>query len=220
MLGGSTTPVLEGSRYYPCSQADPWVWRKQALETNITYSTPVLSKLAEDFVVDLYVKPAALAKVDPRQFGIVPGLGTSEALVSMIHVWNSATDGNEATMRVVLFDFKKAFDLIDHRKVEKLWLYDIPDPVISWIIDFLTSCKQRVKLGHNCFSESGVASAWVPQGAKLGLWLFIIMINGLDVPATDLWKYVDDTTISENKQEPRQSHPGRRWQPGQPRFGG
>ena len=44
-----------------------------------------------------------LAKVDP----------TSEALVSMIHAWNSGTDGNEATMRVVLFDFKEAFDLID-----------------------------------------------------------------------------------------------------------
>ena len=113
-------------------------------------------------------------------------------------------------MRVVLFDFKKAFDLIDHRKVQKQCLDDIPDPVISWIIDFLTSCKQRVKLGHDCFSQWGVVSAWVPQGAKLGLWLFIIMINGLDVPATDLWKYVDDTTISENKQEPRESHPVRR----------
>ena len=213
MLGGSTTPVLEGSRYCPCSQADPCVWRKQALETNITYSTPVLFKLAEDFVVDLYVKPAVLAKVDPRHFGIVPGSGTSEALVSMIHAWNSATDGNGATVRVVLFDFKKAFDLIDHwkvGKVGKLCLYDIPDPVISWIIDFLTSCKQRVKLGHDYFSEWGVASAWVPQGKKLRLWLFIIMINGLDVPAT----------ISENKQEPRQSHPGRRWHPGQPRFRG
>ena len=103
MLGSPTTPVLEGSRYCPCSQADPCVWRKQALEINITYSTPVLSKLAEDFAVDLYFKPAVLAKVDP----------TSEALVSMIHAWNSGTDGNEATMRVVLFDFKEAFDLID-----------------------------------------------------------------------------------------------------------
>ena len=55
--------------------------------------TLVLSKLAEDFVVDLYVKPAMLAKVDPRQFGTVPGSNTSEALVSMIHTWNSATDG-------------------------------------------------------------------------------------------------------------------------------
>ena len=33
-------PVLEGSRYCPCSQADRWGRRKQALETNITYSCP------------------------------------------------------------------------------------------------------------------------------------------------------------------------------------
>ena len=65
--------------------------------------TPVLSKLAEDFVVDLYVNTAVLAKVDPRQLGTVPGSSTSEALVSMIHAWNSATDGNGATVRVVLW---------------------------------------------------------------------------------------------------------------------
>ena len=89
--------------------------------------TPVLSKLTEDFVVDRYVKPAVLAKVDPRQFGTVPGSNTSEALVSMIHTWNSATDGNGATVRVLLFEFKKAFDLIDHRSlVGKLCSCDIP----------------------------------------------------------------------------------------------
>ena len=76
--------------------------------------TPVLSKLAEDFEVDRDVKPAVLAKVDPRQFGTFPGSGTSEALVNMMYIGNSATDGNGATMRVVLFDFKKVFDLIDH----------------------------------------------------------------------------------------------------------
>ena len=160
--------------------------------------TPVLSKLAEDFVVDRYVKPAVLAKVDPRQFGTVPGSSTTEALVSMIHAWNSATDGNGATVRVVLFDFKKAFDLIDHQiLIRKLNTYDIPEMVISWITDFLTSRKQRVKLGHDCLSEWGLVPAGVPQGTKLGPWLFIVLINELDVPTTDLWKYVDDTTISE-----------------------
>ena len=75
--------------------------------------SPVFSKLAEDFVVDRYVKPAVLAEVDTRQFGTVPGSSTSEAIVSIIHPWNSATDGNGATLRVVLCDFKKAFDLIN-----------------------------------------------------------------------------------------------------------
>ena len=114
-------------------------------------------------------------------------------------------------------DFKKAFDVIDHRiLVGKLCLFDIPDPVISWIIDFLTSHKQGVKLGHDCFSEWGVVPAAIPQGTILGPWLFIIMIEELDAPATDVWKYVADTSI-DNKQEPR---PGRRWHPGQPRFRG
>ena len=69
----------------------------------------VLSKLAEDFVVNRYVKPAVLAKVDPRQFGTVPGSSTTEALVSMTHAWYSATDGNRASVRVILFDFRKSF---------------------------------------------------------------------------------------------------------------
>ncbi|EDO42661.1 predicted protein [Nematostella vectensis] len=57
--------------------------------------------------------------------------------------------------------------------------------------------KQRVKLGQDCLSEWGVVPAGVPQGKKLGPWLFIAMINDLDIADTELWKYVDDTTISE-----------------------
>lgn len=160
--------------------------------------TPILSKLAEEFIVDQHVKPAVLAKVDPRQFGTVPGTSTTEALISMIHTWTKATDGNGATVRVVLFDFKKAFDLIDHHiLIRKLQSYDISDAVIAWITDFLTSRKQRVKLGQDCFSEWGAVPAGVPQGTKLGPWLFTVMIDELDIPDSDLWKYVDDTTTSE-----------------------
>lgn len=46
--------------------------------------TPVLSKMAEGFVVKQYVKPAVFVKVDPRQFGTTPGSNTTEALINDI----------------------------------------------------------------------------------------------------------------------------------------
>ena len=37
----------------------------------------------------------------------------------------------------------------------------------------------------------------MPQGTKLGPWLFILMIDDMNTSNTELWKYVDDTTIAE-----------------------
>ena len=112
--------------------------------------TPVLSKVAEEFVVEQYVKAAVLEKVDPGEFGTIPGSSTTEALISLTHAWYKATDGNGATVRAVLFDFKKAFDLIDHGiLVQKLRLFNIPQAIILWITDFLSCRKQRGKQGQD-----------------------------------------------------------------------
>ena len=159
--------------------------------------TPILSKLAEDHIVEKYVKPAVLQRIDPRQFGTIPKSSTTHALVNMTHNWLVNTDGNGATARVVLLDFRKAFDLIDHSVlVQKLTTYDIPSQVKGWIVDFLMDRKQRVKLAQDCHSEWCSVPSGVPQGTKLGPWLFLVMINDLDTPV-DMWKYVDDTSCSE-----------------------
>ena len=116
----------------------------------------------------------------------------------MLHKWNKETDGTGSTVTVVLFYFKKAFYLIDHNiLIEKLSKLDLPSMVMSWITDFLQNRKQRVKLSNDCYSEWGNIPAGVPQGTKLGPWLFTVMINDLEVTGVDLWKFVDDTTLSE-----------------------
>ena len=130
--------------------------------------TPIISKIAEDYVVEEYIKPTVLRRIDPNQFGTIPKSSPTFALLSMLHSWNGSTDGTGATVRVILFDFKKAFDLIDHGLlVTKLQTYNLPHWVVNWITDFLTCRKQRVKLNQGDYSDWAEVHAGVPQGTKL-----------------------------------------------------
>jgi hypothetical protein len=139
----------------------------------------------------------------PRQYGgitcLIPGSSTTLALISMFHHWLRATDGTASTVRTILLDFRKAFDLVDHNiLVAKLFSIGIKPTAVNWIIDFLRHRKQRVKL-NNIVSNWLDVPAGVPQGTRLGPWLFLVLINDLKLPQESLpmWKFADDCTISE-----------------------
>ena len=115
--------------------------------------TPCVSKVAEEFVVEDVVKPAVLDVIRGNQYGAIPKSSTTMALISMLHAWFIGTDGNGATVRTMLFDYRKAFDFIDHSiLIDKLCKLDIPRSVVNWIIDFLSDRFQRI---NNAF-PSGV----------------------------------------------------------------
>ena len=91
-VGGASTPFpLFLSNYNNCSIRDYCnsVRYRPIRDVNKHLRpislTPVLSKLAEDYVVEQYVKPAVLARVDANQFGTLPGSNTTIALISMLH---------------------------------------------------------------------------------------------------------------------------------------
>ena len=47
--------------------------------------------MAEDYMVEEYIKPAVLVKVDWNQFGTVPNTSTAHVLISMLHILPTAT---------------------------------------------------------------------------------------------------------------------------------
>ena len=55
-----------------------------------------------------------LKKIGDDQFGSIPGFFNTHALLSVVHSWTKQTDGTGSTVRIVLLDYRKAFDLVDH----------------------------------------------------------------------------------------------------------
>ena len=50
-------------------------------------------------------------------------------------------------VRVVLFNYRKAFNLIDHIILaEKLMALDVPHGILCWIIDLQTKSQARARL--------------------------------------------------------------------------
>ena len=74
----------------------------------------VISKLVQNFVVALHFGPVVLEVIDPNPYGCIPASSTLDALASMLHTWLQAPDGSGAAVRVVPFDYRKAFDISDH----------------------------------------------------------------------------------------------------------
>ena len=124
-----------------------------------------------------------LKVVDPQQFDFIPESSTVLALIPMFHCWSKATDGTGSSIRTVFLDYKKAFDLIDHTiLIAKFYSFGVNPCIVNWIIDFLRNRWQRVKVNENCFSDWLKVPAGVPQGTRLGPWLFLAMINDLTLP--------------------------------------
>ena len=77
---------------------------------------------------------------------------------------------------IVLVDFKKAFDLVNHQiLLSKLKLYGISSEALMLFDTYLTNRRQLVSL-DNCKSDFEKVTCGVPQGSILGPLLFLLFI--------------------------------------------
>ena len=81
----------------------------------------------------------------------------------MLHTWANATDGTGNAVRVVLFDYRKAFDLIDHAilatKVIQLSMLTF---IKRCVIDFLIKQTATSKTSNKLYVGMDRCPLWLP----------------------------------------------------------
>ena len=99
---------------------------------------------------------------------------------------------------MVLIDYRKAFDIIDHTlDIKKIEVYGLSTETLQWFTSYLRNRRQLVKLWDK---QSNVANVPhdIPQGSILGPLLFIVFMNDLPfhVTSSAIDLYADDTTLT------------------------
>ncbi|CAB4035230.1 Hypothetical predicted protein, partial [Paramuricea clavata] len=140
---------------------------------------PILSKVIERHFHDsLYAFLNENNLSYTRQSGFRRGHSTETTLIKIIDELLFNLDKDKVS-GMVLIDYCKAFDMVDHELLlKKLEVYGIVNHELQWCQSYLLNRKQVVRLGGKMSSEV-VMKYGVPQGSILGPLFFILFINDL-----------------------------------------
>ena len=137
----------------------------------------ILERLMYNRILDFPNKNKILNKY---QFGFRTNHSTYMALIILLENIMKALENGESAIGIFL-DFQKAFDTVNHSiLLDKLCIYGIRGPALSWITSYLSNRYQYV-VYNGYESECKYISCGVPQGSILGPLLFLLCIN--DLPA-------------------------------------
>jgi len=159
--------------------------------------TSLLAKVSERFV-SKWVLDDLTGSIDRNQYGSVKGSSTTHCLIELLDVLYKGTDKSDTVGTLVVTDFSKAFDCVDHTlAIQNLYNLGVRSEVIPWIVNFLSARRHRVQY-QSALSEWEVLSCGVPQGTIFGPIIFIAIINdAAEDSRTSGFKYVDDLSLAE-----------------------
>ena len=181
----SVTPIHKGG-----NQTDPCNYRPISI-------LPILSKVFERHIqasLNFHLERHNI--LHPHQSGFRARHSCETALMGMHSDWAQYRKERKTTS-IVMLDFSKAFDVVDHRKlIAKLNSVQTPPRMLALLASYLQGRTQRVRL-NNTFSTAKTITHGVPQGSILGPLLFAIYLNDLlsHPISSKIHAFADDTTL-------------------------
>lgn len=115
----------------------------------------------------------------------------------MHHALTLLESPNVSGIKIITYDFTKAFDKLSHSLIlKKLMTSGFPTAFIKWTKSYLEGRTQLTRIGCETSTPSQVVSG-VPQGSVLGPMLFCLAVGNLTSihNETKIIQYVDDTTL-------------------------
>ena len=141
--------------------------------------TSFLSKTCEQFVINWLLEFVG-DKIDWGQYGGTKGSSISHYLIDLVNfVLYNQDLKTPHTVIAALIDFSKAFNKINHNIIiTKLSEIGVPGWLLRIVMGFLQERELILRYKGGCSSKKALPGG-SPQGTRLGLFLFLILINAV-----------------------------------------